>query len=232
MAEMLLINPRRRKARRAAPAKRRASVKRRRNPIASALAAMPARRRSVKRRRNPIKTLRRAMRRRRNPIGGSSVYMSMLKDAVVGGLGSIGVDYLMNQVNPMLPESLRPSTGNITANDALRAALTVFAGTTLAKHTKGYSLTAARGALTVQVAAILNTIMPAPASALGYYSPSRVVQGTNRVGPIRQGMNAYMPPNRTPLLNGISAYTQPGRSPLLSSSGRSSAQREGVTNFK
>jgi hypothetical protein len=61
--------------------------------------------------------------------------------------------------------------------------------------------------------------------ALGYASPAYIVQGTNRVGPIRQGMNAYVAPGATPLL---SAYQRPGATALLNGK---AAKREGVSMF-
>lgn len=233
---MLLVNPRRR--RKASPARRRrASTGRRRNPIAALTLSRRRRRNPIaavgrrsRRRRNPI-GLRRVMRRRRNPLslGGMSFYTTLLKDAVIGGVGSVGMDYLMAQLNPILPVSLQPAAANISANDAVRAFLTAFLGKSLSGPTKGMSIAAARGALTVQVAAIINTMAPAAMSGFGYASPARIIQGTNRVGPIRKGMNAYLAPGTTPLLN---AYLPSGRSPLLSGvRGRTAQQREGVSTY-
>ena len=72
------------------------------------------------------------------------------------------------------------------------------------KVTRGLSRKAAMASLTVQAHDLLKGFVPA-ALPLGYASPALVAQGTNRVGPIRQGMNAYTPPGQTPLL---SAYTK------------------------
>ena len=93
MAEMLLINPRRRtrrKAKRAAPARRR------RNPLALAR-VMPRRRRrnpiaAVRRRRaNPIGAMRRRVMRRRNPamLGG---YMGAIREALMDGFGAVAIE--------------------------------------------------------------------------------------------------------------------------------------------
>ena len=95
MAEMLLINPRRRAKR--ATAKRR--IVRRKNPIAAV-----ARRHGPKRRRNPI-GLARVHRRRRNPIAGYNAkgIMAEVQAALIGGAGALAVDVLMGQINGYIP---------------------------------------------------------------------------------------------------------------------------------
>ena len=47
---------------------------------------------------------------------------------------------------------------------------------------------------------------------MGFASPAMIAQGTNRVGPIRNGVGAYMRPGNTALL---SAYTPGNVTPLL-----------------
>lgn len=212
MAEMLLINPRRRKARRATTAKRKTTARRRRrNPIAAAktVAAVRRARPAVARRRNPIRA-----RRRRNPISmgslKSSSIINMLKEAAIGGVGSIAVDVAMGYAAPYLPASLRRVPGTVGVGDAVKMAATVLLGTVLKKPTKGLSEKMAKGALTCQMRDVISTFVPA-SMTLGYASPAVIRQGTNRVGPIRQGVNAYTPVGQTPLLN---AYTA-GASPLL-----------------
>ena len=136
MAEMLLINPRRRRKAHAAP-KRRASVKRRRNPV-SVVSASPARRRrrvaprtravAHVRRHNPLRAMRK-VRRRRNPISMGSIsakgIMSLFKDAAIGGAGAVGIDVLMGQINSYLPTSMHPTPGSTTpgVSDAIKAGL-------------------------------------------------------------------------------------------------------------
>lgn len=226
MAEMLLINPRRRrKARRASTTTRRArrvatvARRRRRNPIAAAPAA------PVRRRRNPIARVRRRVmsRRRRNPIGlggaGGSM-MNMIRDAVIGGAGAVAFDAAFGQINKYLPASVQAVPGTVGAGDGVKAILTVIIGKVLSKPTKGLSVKAAQASLTVQAHGIIKSFVPATVP-LAYYSPARVAAGTNRVGPIRQGVNAYTRGNGTPLL---SAYTAPNVTPLLNGA----RQREGV----
>ena len=233
MPEMMLINPRKRRAakstkRRASPRRaRRAATRRRRNPIntiAARVRRTPVRR--TARRANPIRNLRR---RRRNPIslgGSAKSYMSAIKDALIGAGGAIGVDLAFSKLSPMLPASLQVVKGSPGAGDAVKAVFTVIAGKLLSKATRGLSVKAAQGALTVQAHGIVSGLLPASmqVNGLGYYSPAQIANMTNRVGPIRRGMNAYVSPGQTQLLN---AYAQPGRTQLLN--GVSPRVREGVT---
>jgi hypothetical protein len=215
MAEMLLINPRKRARR--APAKRRMTRARRRNPITS---TMP-----IARKRNPVRALkRRVMRRRRNPamLAGMTGYMASIRDALMGGVGAVAFDIVHGQIKRFLPAALQVTPGKIGAGDAVRAIITVFVGQALNGVTRGFSKKAAMASLTVQAHDLLKGFVPA-ALPLGYASPAMIAQGTNRVGPIRSGMNAYTPPGQTPLL---SAYTS--GSQLLNGARR----REGASTYR
>lgn len=226
MAEMLLINPRRRKARKAT-AKRRirraAPARRRRNPI-SAVA------RRVMRRRNPIGLARRVMRRRRNPIGigrlGMGSIVGMVREGLMSGVGAVAFGVVHGQIQKFLPAALRVVPGKIGAGDAVKALITVVLGQALSGVTRGYSKKAAAASLTVQMHDLVKGFVPAAlplggVGGLGFASPAGVAMGTNRVGPIRRGMNAYT--GGTPLL---SAYT--GGSQLLNGA----RSREGVTAIR
>jgi len=228
MAEMLLINPRRRSGRktRKATAKRRRTTARRKNPISVA---------TVRRRRhNPIRAKRRVSRRRRNPIGGkilSGGLMKMIQEAFVGAAGSVAVDVAYGQIQSYLPASLRRTPGQVGVGDVVKAAITVGLGSVLAKPTKGLSKRMAAGALTVQAAELLKSFVPSTMQ-LGYIAPARVVPGTNRVGPMRRGgVSEYVAPGATPML---SAYSRPGVSPILNGSRdqRTAQMREGVSAFR
>ncbi len=218
MAEMLLINPRKR---RASGAKRRASSgrRRRRNPISNLRARTTATRRASPRRparrmSNPRRR-RFALRRRRNPIrlgGVASTLMTQVKDAVIGAGGAIAIDLAFAKLAPMLPATLQPVAGSVGAGDAVKAIFTVIAGKVLDRPTRGMARKAALGALTVQMHGIVKGMLPA-SMRVGYYSPAMIADMTNRVGPIRQvGMNAYTAPGRTQLLN---RYAAPGRTQVL-----------------
>jgi hypothetical protein len=239
MAELLLLNPRRR-ARRAKPAAKRRTRRassRRRNPVPAGLARYMARkgRRTISRaprrarRSNPIaRVVRSVRRRRRNPIalgGQARNMMAMIQAALVGGAGAVAVDVAMGQINRFLPATLQRTPGRIGVGDAVKAALTVVLGKLLAKPTRGLSVKMAQGALTVQAHQLIAGFVPA-GMTLGYSVPGHVVQGTNRVGPIRQNVGAYTRKNVTPLL---SAYTRPGATALLNGSVR---EREGVSQYR
>jgi hypothetical protein len=257
MSEMLLINPRRR-ARRKNPARRSAAqraatarmlaanrARRHRNPIAAVGRVRHRRRRNPiaavgrvhRRRRNPISTMRsRVMRRRRNPISlgglGVNTIIGQLKDAAIGGAGAIAVDVAYGKIAPMLPASLQRTPGSVGVGDGVKAVLTVVLGRLLDKVTRGLSSKMAKGSLTVQAHGILSTMLPAGLTlgGVGFYSPAQIVQGVQRVGPLRRGVNAYVAPGTTPLL---SAYMPPGRSALLSAAGGGSArERENVSQFR
>ena len=194
MAEMLLINPRSRPGRKTRKAKR--TKARRRNPVSPIIA----------RKRNPVRALKRRIMRRRNPIGmtGMTGYMTAIREALMGGVGAVAFDIVHGQIKRFLPPALQVTPGKIGAGDAVRAIITVFAGHALNGVTRGFSKKAAMASLTVQAHGLLRGFIPATVP-LGYASPAMVAQGTNRVGPIRQGMNAYTRPGSTPLL---SAYTK------------------------
>lgn len=236
MAEMLLINPRRRrKAKRktASPAQRAARAKfaamaraRRKNPAASVAAR--------RRRKNPIlSAVRSRTRRRSNPIrmgGMMSGYMGMIQAAFVQGAGAVAFDVAHGQIARFLPDSLKRTPGSVGVGDAVKAVITAALGKLLAKPTRGLSLKAAQGSLTVQAHGIIASMVPSTL-ALGYAAPGRVIQGNSRVGPnVRSGyVGAYTPPGVTPMLN---AYTRPGATQLLSGSRGSALAREGVTNYR
>jgi hypothetical protein len=218
MAEMLLINPRKRGTRKAT--KRR--VVRRKNPVT----AMVRRKRNplaaMRRRRNPLARMRMRT-RRRNPIGGAMMggYMGQIREAVMGGAGALGMDLVYGQINSFLPAALKRVPGSIGAGDAVKAVVTVALGGLLNKVTRGFSAKAAKASLTIQAYDIMKSFVPS-GMTIGYASPALIAQGTNRVGPIRRGMNAYT--NGTPLLN---AYMSPGKTALLSGA----RNREGVSNI-
>ena len=216
MAEMLLINPRGR--RKTAARKTRA---RRRNPAMRSVSAAAPRR---ARRRNPVAAMKRRVMRRRNPIGMTSGMMRMIQDAFVGGAGSIAVDLAQGQLNKYLPATLKTTPGSVGLGDGVKAVMTVVLGRALNRTTRGLSMKMAAGALTVQSAGIMKTLLgPTLGAQLGYYTPGYVTGGSNRVGPIRSnGMGAYTKPGATPLL---SAYTKPGATPLLSAARMTSNAR-------
>lgn len=228
MAEMLLLNPRKRRARKSNPSKRR---HRRRNP--SLLSPRRVARRVARRtarRSNPMPGRRLVIRRRRrNPIamgGMARGAVAMLNEALIGGAGAIAVDAVMGQVGPMLPASLQRVPGSVGAGDAVKALITIVLGRVLSRPTRGLSMKAAQGALTVQAHGVLSTMVPS-SLALGYATPGQVMPGSPRIGPNARmlrpvGRYVSSPP---PLLN---RYVGPANSPLLSGSREQTMAREGV----
>jgi hypothetical protein len=220
MAEMLLINPRKRGTRKAT--KRR--VMRRKNPVTAIVRRKRNPLAAMRRRRNPMAAM--VRRRRRNPIGGAMMggYMTQIREAVMGGAGALGMDLVYGQINNFLPTALKRVPGSIGAGDAVKAVVTVALGGLLNKATRGFSAKAAKASLTIQAYDIMKSFVPSTMTIgrLGYASPALIAQGTNRVSPIRRGMNAYT--SGTPLLN---AYMTPGRTALLSGA----RQREGATRM-
>lgn len=246
MAEMLLINPRRRS--RKSGSKRRSAAQRaatrrlvamnrsrsggsrrrarRRNPAAPAIVSMNPRRRRMARRSNPI----RAIRRRRNPamLGGFSFrsVLGAMQEALVQGGGAVAMDLLHGQINRFLPDMLKRVPGQLGIGDVVKASLTVLIGSVLKGPTKGLSMKAATGSLTVQAYDIVKTHILPSTMTLGYMTPGVVTQGASRVGPNRGMVGRYTAPGGpTALLN---RYAAPGATALLN--GRNMARvREGVT---
>lgn len=248
MAELLLINPARpiRKGKKMAKKTRSAAQRR---ATAKMLAANRARRgvgakrktakhRSAKRvgvaaarkrMSNPVKrrSAARRVRRMSNPInlrGMSGGMVGAFKTALIGGAGSVAVDLAYAQVSRFLPAMLQRTPGSVGLGDAVKAVFTVAAGELLNKPTRGMSRRMAAGALTVQAATLIRNFIPA-SMTLGYFNPAAVTQGVARVGPIRPGMNAYVP-GAPPLLN---AYSQ-GLPAMLNGAG-SAQTREGISRY-
>ena len=239
MAEMLLINPRRRRARKARKAGRSAAQRaatrrlvamnrsrrraRRSNPAPAIVAMNPRRRRMSRRRSNPI----RMIRRRRNPamLGGFSFrsVIGAMQEALIQGGGAVAMDLLHGQINRFLPAMLQRTPGQVGLGDVVKASITVLVGTALRGPTRGLSMKAATGSLTVQAYDIVKNLLPSTMQ-LGYMTPGVITQGAANVGPNRGMVGRYTQPGATPLLN---RYTQPGASPLLN--GNPARMREGVT---
>jgi hypothetical protein len=186
------------------------------------------------RRRNPIGAMnRRVMRRRRNPIGmggrlGMSSVIGMVREGLMSGVGAVAFGVVHGQIAKFLPAALRVVPGKIGAGDAVKALITVVLGQALSGVTRGFSKKAAAASLTVQMHDLVKGFVPAAlplggVGGLGYASPAGIAMGTNRIGPIRRGMNAYT--QGTPLL---SAYTAPGQTQLLNGA----RNREGITQVR
>jgi hypothetical protein len=153
-----------------------------------------------------------------------SSVIGMVREGLMSGVGAVAFGVVHGQIAKFLPAALRVVPGRIGAGDAVKALITVVLGQALSGVTRGFSKKAAAASLTVQMHDLVKGFVPAalPLGGLGYMSPAGIAMGTNRVGPIRRGMNAYT--QGTPLL---SAYTS-GPSQLLNGAGN----REGVTSVR
>lgn len=253
MAEMLLVNPRKRRksrkrnpsaaqkraraafaaasrarSRAANPARRR--VARKANPAPYGLVyENPRKRRKSRRRSNPapLRAYQRA--RRRNPIGGLSLngIMGEVKETAVMGAGAVAMDALYGYIARYLPANMQAGPGQLTMGSVVKIGLTAGLGQLLNRPTNGLAGKAARGSLVVQFRDMAAGLLP----SLGLPGLS------GRLGyatPASRVVN-YSPrvgPNRTalgayssapPPL--LNAYTAPGVTPMLSGSARS---REGA----
>lgn len=238
--KLLLINPKRR---RKASKKRRAFV--RRNPMPPALARYwtkkrrgvnPKRRRYRRTSTKAATSAGRLLRyRRRNPVNVRGIFnqiVPMTIDATMGAAGAIAMDWAWGQINPRLPANLQSTPGQVGVGDAVKVAATVTLGTLLNRPTRGWSMRAARGALTVQMDRILRSFLPDTVKMqLAYAGPAPVVQGQLWTGPNRVYRGAGVLPNtmgalmrpggKSPLLNGVGALMRPGgRTPLLNAAPR------------
>ena len=151
--------------------------------------------------------------------------MGAIQNALVQGAGAVAFDIAHGQIQRFLPAMLVPVPGRVGLGDLVKAAITVFVGQTLSGPTRGLSVKAATGALTVQAHGLIRSFVPSTLP-LGYAVPGQVAQGMARVGPNRAivGVGRYTAPGATPLLN---RYTAPGATPLLNAA-RTARAREGV----
>lgn len=174
--ELLLINPRKRRAKKSSKRRARRSA-RRSNPVR----AVRRHRRSA-RRSNPVRAYRkRRSIRRRNPLslrGMGGGLMSQGMDALLGAGGAIVNDALMTYVP--LPQIVKSGPLAILAKAAGAFGVGYLAAFALGKQ-RGAEMT--KGALTVLayqvVKPMVATVMPlsdATIEGMGYYSPGMILQ--------------------------------------------------------
>ena len=213
-SELLLLNPRKRRATRTR--RTRALSKVRRNPVAK-LSAMTLR----KRRRNPahkMATVRSRVMRRRNPalrptlgnIGGQ------VMNAATGAVGALAVDAVMGQVNNFLPATLKTQYVYPIVKMGAAIGLGMVASRVLPRHGAAMAM----GSMTVTMRDFLKSMLPAGV-AMGYVNPG-YVPGTGtmasqlnqsgvgmrgRMGEyvgMKSGMNEYVGANAE--MNGLGMY--------------------------
>ncbi len=198
MAQLMLINPAKRPAKRRkatrSPAQKAAT---RRMLAARGLSSNPAPRR--RRRRSTLRaTASHARRRaRRNPIGMTGI-MGTITGAAIGAAGAVGI----NAVFGLLPVSL---TGTLTGTtrEVAKMALAVAAGMALKPMLGRNAGKMAEGAMTVSAYNILASFMPVSmggtVAGLGYMSPGMVAGGYSQP-------NASLPNFAQPGMSGMGEY--------------------------
>jgi hypothetical protein len=198
MAQLMLINPRKRRAtkRKAATTKRRTKRK-----TAVTVRSNPT---PVRRRRTLKTVAKRSRRIRRNPIGMGGV-MGMLTDAAIGGVGAVGVNFLFDK----LPVPVNYKTGVMGA--AAKAAVAVAVGTFGKKLLGNTASKMAAGALTVIAYDLARNLMPAPAIVL----PAANVNGMGYIGSgmdagYLNGVGEYVNGNNYNFATGMGEYIQGG----------------------
>lgn len=204
---LMLVNPRKRRARKSNPGKKRRSAKQRaatRRLVAFNRGTNPVRRRRSRRRSNPIsyrairrsapKSLRRH-RRRRNPIGEGFTghnLMSLVKTGVWGAGGALATDFAMGNL-PLPANVVTRTNADGTTNFLYYGTKAVFALAlgALGKRFLGHNAhVMAEGSMIVNMYDLIRTLLPASLK-LGYFSPAALAS---------QQMGAYIPGRR------LSAY--------------------------
>lgn len=204
---LMLVNPRKRRSRKANPKKRRSAkqVAATRRLVAFNRGTNPKRRRrSAKRKSNPIsyraiarRSPMRSRRRRRNPIGEGFTghnMMSLVKAGVWGAGGALTVDFAMGNL-PLPAEVLTRANPDGTTNFLYYGTKAVFALAlgALGKRFLGHNAhVMAEGSMVVNMYDLIRTLLPANLK-LGYFSPAALA--TQKMGAYIPGrkLGAYVP---------------------------------------
>ena len=192
----LLLNPRRRGKK-----KRRAHAKRRR-PM-SALQKKYFGKKSTRRVSRGVRvSTARSIVVRRNPIGAGLIghIGEIGTNAAIGAVSAVAIDALMGQAARALPKGLAARYGDdgnlnpgyFATKAGLATALGVVGVMFLPRRVRSFAARATEGALTVQGADLLRSVLPANL-VLGYYNPARVLRGA------RSRLGAYQNVRRLPL---------------------------------
>lgn len=201
MSEILLVNPRRRRA-----SKKRVTRKRRRNPVAR---ANPVRRRKrrVARRRNPVSRRRRTRSRRRNPLGfKQTAIKGQVTNGVTGALGALGLDVALAYIP--VPAMLKAGVVGKVVKGVAAIGLGIVANRFLkVSATNATRLT--EGALTVQFHGIGRELLTqfAPGVALSAYLNDEFDSSLGYAG---SGWNPSLPLSWGENNNQVNAYVSPG----------------------
>jgi hypothetical protein len=197
----LLLNPRRRRGKK--KHHRRASSKRRR-PMSALQKKYFGARRTRRVSRGVRVSSARSIVVRRNPIGAGLLgqIAEVGTNAAIGAVSAVAIDALMGQAARALPAALASrysQDGNLNAGyfatkAGLATALGVVGVMFLPRRARPFAARATEGALTVQGADLLRSVLPANL-VLGYYNPARVAgRGTGM-----SRLSAYTNVRRLPM---------------------------------
>lgn len=203
MSQLLLLNPRKRRARKTASRKRRSPAQRAAtarmlaaNRSRSGVARNPARRRrrATSYRRNPIG----ARRRRSFSTGGVSAtgVMGYVKDGAMMGVGAVAVDIIFGQVNRFLPANMATPVDTTGATNWLyfvaKAGVAIGIGIFGRKSSfRKYTDAAAGGAMAIMAYQIARSMLPAGTTLGAYMNPALVMSPVRNRAQLN-GMSAYV----------------------------------------
>ncbi len=204
MSELLLVNPRKRRA----AAKRKTAKRRvrraapRRSPVVVMANPSPRRRRSrLSTLRTKVRSVRRKYKRNPFPSLSTSGIAAMAKGAALGAVGAIAVDVVFGQVQSYLPASMQSPVDATGALNPLyfvaKGAAAVVLGKLGAKVTK-HATTMAEGSLTVSAYEALRSFVPSSLT-LGYVAPA--MQVGRRPAAARPAMGQYLSGYKAPVNN-------------------------------
>ncbi len=217
-AQLLLINPRRKRRRHARKARShrrrrhvaRVSRRRRRRFHATGMVSTNPRRRRRHRRHAMMNPRRRRRRIHRNPFSTGSI-ASLAMPVGLGALGAVGLDVIYGYLSNMLPAAI---TGSPYINAAAKAVGAVglgWAGGKALGRDKGKLI--AVGALTVITYQLAESLLKQMAPTI----PLAGLDGFGAYMPV-SGLGAYMPPAGAlpPPVRGVSGFGAYNPAPYLS----------------
>lgn len=207
--QLLLINPTKRKAKRATAkrrVKRKAASTRRSAPVVVMANPSPRRRgRRLSALRTKVKRASRKYRRNPSPRLSLNSITGMAKDAAIGAAGALAVDVAFGYGKTVLPASMQsPINADGSINPmyyAAKGALAVLVGVLGTKVTKQASHMAA-GSLTVSAYELMRSFVPISVN-LGNYTSAAPLAGNRRAVPpprlrnMSQYVSGYTPPVNT-----------------------------------
>lgn len=193
MAEIALINPRRRRKARKTRARKRRHVARRRHTARRRrrTAVVAVRRRNPRRRRHAVVARSRRYRRHRNPRFSVSGIKAALIPAAIGGAGAVALDLTLGYVGDKLPSFLQSGIARTGVKLAGALALGLVAGKAFGSE-KGKAV--ALGGLTVVLYGALRDALKSAAPSLPLSGLSAVDFASETIGAYQPSSLGYMNP--------------------------------------